>query len=80
MFLNSITLIKQQLPLNKQQLRAAVKSNFPDTVSQLMEQLYVDDYLGGKDKVETAKTRADETNTLFREVRLNVRSYMQRIV
>jgi hypothetical protein len=74
MFLKSITLKKQQLSLNKQQLRAAVTSHFPDTVSELMEQLYVDDYLGGKDKVETAKTRVDETNTLFREVRFNMRS------
>jgi len=35
-----------------------------------MEQLYVDDYLGGADEVETAKKRVDETNT-----RENMRSY-----
>ncbi len=32
----------------------SVESRFPDTVNQLMEQLYVDDYLGGADEIETA--------------------------
>jgi len=42
-----------------------------------MDQLYVDDYLGGADKVEIAKTRVNETNTLFREARLNMRRMFQ---
>jgi hypothetical protein len=40
-----------------------------------MENLYVDDYLGGADEVETAKTRVAETNILFSEAQLNMRSY-----
>jgi hypothetical protein len=40
-----------------------------------MEQLYVDDYLGGTDSKEEAKQRVKETNTLFKEARLNMRSY-----
>jgi hypothetical protein len=40
-----------------------------------MEQLYVDDYLGGTDSIEAAKKRVEETNTLFKEVQLNMRSY-----
>jgi hypothetical protein len=60
-------------------LRAAVNkhlksvySRYPDTVDQLMENLYVDDYLGGADEVETAKTRVNETNILFSEAQLNL--------
>jgi hypothetical protein len=55
-------------------LRAAVNkhiksvySRYPETVDQLMENLYVDAYLGGADEVETAKARVDETNILFSE-------------
>ena len=40
-----------------------------------MEELYVDDYLGGTDSKEEAKQRVEETNTLFKEARLNMRSY-----
>ena len=40
----------------------SVKSRYPDTVDQLMENLYVDDYLGGADEIEVAKRRVDETN------------------
>ncbi len=40
-----------------------------------MENLYVDDYLGGADEVETAKTIVDETNILFSEAQLNMKSY-----
>ena len=40
-----------------------------------MEQLYVDDYLGGTDSIEAAKRRVEETNTLFKEAQLNMRSY-----
>jgi hypothetical protein len=40
-----------------------------------MEQLYVDDYLGGTDSIEAAKRRVEETNTLFKEAQINMRSY-----
>jgi hypothetical protein len=40
-----------------------------------MEQLYVDDYLGRTDSIEAAKRRVEETNTLFKEAQLNMRSY-----
>jgi hypothetical protein len=40
-----------------------------------MEQLYVDDYLGGTDSIEAAKQRVEETYTLLKEARLNMRSY-----
>jgi hypothetical protein len=53
----------------------SVKSRYPDTVNQLMKQLYVDDYLGGADEIKAAKTRVDETNTLFHEAQLNMRRY-----
>jgi hypothetical protein len=40
-----------------------------------MEQLYVDDYLGGTEDVESAKRRVTETNIIFSEAKLNMRSY-----
>ena len=40
-----------------------------------MEQLYVDDYLGRTDSIEAAKQRVEETNNLFKEACLNMRSY-----
>lgn len=43
----------------------SVKSRFPGTVEQLMEQLYVDDYFGGTDSIEAAKQRVEETNAIF---------------
>lgn len=33
-------------------------------------------FLSGADEVETAKTRVDETNTLYGEAQLNMRSYV----
>jgi hypothetical protein len=53
----------------------SVQSRYPETVNQLMEQLYVDDYLGGTEDVESAKRRVTETNIIFSEAKLNMRSY-----
>jgi hypothetical protein len=44
-------------------------------VDQLLKQLYVYDYLGGTDSIEAAKQRVEETNNLFKEACLNMRSY-----
>jgi hypothetical protein len=51
-----------------------VRSRFTGTVGQLMEQLYVDDYLGRTDSIEAAKQRVKEINTLLKKTRLNMRS------
>jgi hypothetical protein len=53
----------------------SVKARFSDTVDQLMEQTYVDDYLGGANKIENAINRVEETNELFSEAQLNMRSW-----
>ena len=53
----------------------SVQSRYPETVNQLIEQLYVDDYLGGTENFESAKKRVTETNIIFSEERLNMRSY-----
>jgi hypothetical protein len=44
-------------------------------VDQLVEQLYVDGYLGGTDSIDAAKQRVKETNIQFKEASLNMRNY-----
>ncbi|XP_057368276.1 uncharacterized protein LOC130689293 [Daphnia carinata] len=46
------------------------------TVNQLKEQIYVDDYLGGANKISTAETRIQETNSTFQKAKLNMRSWV----
>jgi hypothetical protein len=38
----------------------SVRSRFPGTVDQIMEQLYVNDYLKGTDSIEAAKQRVEK--------------------
>ena len=38
----------------------SVRTRFPGIVDQLMEQLYVNDYLGGTDSIEAAKQRVEK--------------------
>ena len=54
---------------------SSVKNRFPETVQQIEEQLYVDDYLGGADKKEKAIEMVEQTITLFSEAKLNMRSF-----
>jgi hypothetical protein len=53
----------------------SVQSRFPETVEQLREQLYVDDYLGGADDEPAAIKRVEETDEIFKEAKLNMRSW-----
>jgi hypothetical protein len=53
----------------------SVESRFPETVEQLREQLYVDDYLGGANDEPAAITRVEETDEIFKEAQLNMRSW-----
>ncbi|XP_045026421.1 uncharacterized protein LOC123470314 [Daphnia magna] len=53
-----------------------MKSIYSITVRQLKEQIYVDDYLGGADNISTAKTRIQETKSIFQEAKLNMRSWV----
>ena len=62
-----------RVTVNKHLLSAQTK--FPETVEQLLEQLYVDDYLGGTNKIEDANRRVDETTQKFQEAQLNMRSW-----
>ncbi|XP_045033919.1 uncharacterized protein LOC123475376 [Daphnia magna] len=49
-----------------------MESIYSTTVRQLKEQIYVDDYLGGADNISTAKTRIQETKSIFQEAKLNI--------
>ena len=62
-----------RVTVNKPLLSA--QNKFPETVEQLLEQLYVDDYLGGTNKIEETKRRVDETTEIFQEAQLNMRSW-----
>jgi hypothetical protein len=53
----------------------SVQSRFPETVEQLREQLYVDDYLGGADDELAAIKQVEETDEIFKEAKLNMRSW-----
>ncbi|XP_045022923.1 uncharacterized protein LOC123466894 [Daphnia magna] len=53
-----------------------MESIYSTTVRQLKEQIYVDDYLGGADNISTAKTRIQETKSIFQEAKLNMRSWV----
>jgi hypothetical protein len=53
----------------------SVQSRFPETVEQLREQLYVDDYLVGADDEPAAIKRVEETDEIFKEAKLNMRSW-----
>nr|CAH0113738.1 unnamed protein product [Daphnia galeata] len=56
------------------------QSKFPETVQQIEEQLYVDDYLGGADKEEKAIEMVEQTITLFSEAKLNMWSFATRSI
>ena len=49
---------------------------FPDTVRQLREQLYVDDWLGGADSVDTAVTRILEAITMMSEAKMELAKWI----
>ncbi len=53
----------------------SVQSRFPETVEQLREQFYFDDYLGGADDEPAAIKRVEETDEIFKEAKLNMRSW-----
>jgi hypothetical protein len=53
----------------------SLKSRFPETIQQLEENLYVDDYLGGASNLSIAKKRVDETDEIFSDAKLNMRSW-----
>ncbi|XP_045027163.1 uncharacterized protein LOC123470676 [Daphnia magna] len=49
---------------------------YSTTVRRLKEQIYVDDYLGGAGNISPAKTRIQETKSIFQEAKLNMRNWV----